>query len=121
MIVLLVLSPILGVAYHYVNVSNSIVSGLILYSNMFLNQGLYSIIIGSLAAVLLCKFRVTIKLNPYIVGTFQFILAYLVWFFFSHPMSGGINLLIESTILAILIVSANKKLIVSIRPCVRVR
>lgn len=99
-----ILSLILGAALDY-HTSNLILSNSILYSNIFINQGLYSIAIGSLAGILVCKFPININLNPRLVGVLQCVLLFGVWFFFSHPMPEGINILIESGFIAVLILS----------------
>ncbi len=102
---LLALSPFLFVAVHYLVTHNRPIPFAIEYSGLFLNQGLYAIIVGSLTAIFLCKYPPTFNLGRVALSAIQCFLVYGIWYFFAHPMSAGVNLLVSALLISQLILS----------------
>ncbi len=79
---LIVLTPIITIlAFHQQSIHSAVANQAIAYTFQFLSPGLISILIGSLAAVILFKFPLNTSLNIKYLSIIQAAAVFLIWFF----------------------------------------
>lgn len=102
-VLLIICSPIISyIAYH-----NSFASAPLQYTftlaDKFLNEGLLSILIGSLTSILLFKLNASYRKNKGGVGYLQIGILFLIWFSNKHPFFSGIGMLLCAVLIALFI------------------
>ncbi|MCS3801780.1 acyltransferase family protein [Niastella sp. OAS944] len=102
-VVLIICSPVISyIAYH-----NSFDSASLKYTftiaDKFLNEGLLSILIGSLTSILLFKLNASHRNNKGAVGYLQLSILLLIWLFNKHPFLSGISMLLCAVLIALFI------------------
>lgn len=102
-VLLIFCSPVISyIAYHNSLDSASLKHTLTLVDK-FLNEGLLSILIGSLTSILLFKLNASHKNNKGGVGYLQLGILFLIWLSNKHPFLSGISMILCAVLIALFI------------------
>jgi len=106
LLALLILSPIIFYLHSLPGFVEGYSANVVKLANRFLNRGLYSIVIGSITSILLCKYPINFSVNKWVVNIIQLCLIYLIWFLFTYPFLEGVNFVLMAVCITVFMVSA---------------